>query len=190
MQYRKFVAIFVIALLISSVIYPLSAIGSSQKEEHDAVESESEKGNSGESHDNEKPHEEKNNQISANTDIPQTGADEEDNRHPSGKDRSIEHGNSQNQGRSNSDPDGKENTYGGSSGKDKLGFDGGLDKGDQDGNNGCGNDDDFEDDNNGNCKGHNHPQKNLGGCDANGSTGDKNGRPCDPGKKQCIRERM
>jgi len=116
MQYRKFVAIFVIALLISSVIYPLSAIGSSQKEEHVVVEPESDKGNSGESHDNEKPHEEKNNQISANTDIPQTGPDEGDNKHPSGNDRSEEQGKSESQGKSHSDPDEKENAHGGTSG--------------------------------------------------------------------------
>ncbi len=71
-----------------------------------------------------------------------------DNRHPSGKDRSVEHGGSVNQGKSGSDPDKKTN-----GGLDKPGGSGGADRHDQDGNNGCGNDDDFEDDNNGNCGG-------------------------------------
>jgi hypothetical protein len=71
-----------------------------------------------------------------------------DNRHPSGKDRSVEPGGSWPQGRSRSDPDGMEN-----GGADKPGGSGGIDKADQDGNNGCGNDDDFEDDNNGLCLG-------------------------------------
>lgn len=185
MQYHKSVPIFVIAVLIASALYPLSALGSSHKDESEraVVESHS---------DDKKPEEhpqehESPNQSNSNTTIAQTGPDEGDNRHPSGKDRSIEPGNSQTQGKSQLDPDGKENAYGGNSGKDKPGYDGGLDKGDQDGNNGCGNDDDFEDDNNGNCGGHKHnkvvhPPKNEGGCDANGSTGDKNGRPCDPGK--------
>jgi hypothetical protein len=73
-------------------------------------------------------------------------ADAGDNRHPSGKDRSVENGGSGNQGNSSSDPDGNDN-----GGADKPNGSGGTDKADQDGNNGCGNDDDFEDDNNGNC---------------------------------------
>ncbi|MEA2453389.1 MAG: hypothetical protein QOG04_2099 [Actinomycetota bacterium] len=80
---------------------------------------------------------------------PNNVSDDGDNRHPSGKDRSVEHGNSGNQGKSESDPDGDSN-----GGADKPNGSGGLDKADQDGNNGCGNDDDFEDDNNGNCGGH------------------------------------
>jgi hypothetical protein len=74
--------------------------------------------------------------------------DDGDNRHPSGRDRSVENGNSGNQGNSQSDPDGMSN-----GGADKPGGSGGIDQLDQDGNNGCGNDDDFEDDNNGNCGG-------------------------------------
>ncbi len=78
--------------------------------------------------------------------------DEGDNSHPSGKDRSIEKGLSFTQGKSKSDPDnnskGPERNYGKS---DKPGSTGGVDKADQDGNNGCGNDDDFEDDNEGWC---------------------------------------
>ena len=50
------------------------------------------------------------------------------------------------QGRSLSDPDGMSN-----GGADKPGCTGGVDRTDQDGNNGCGNDADREDDNNGNC---------------------------------------
>jgi hypothetical protein len=76
-----------------------------------------------------------------------------DNRHPSGKDRHEDKGT---QGFSASDPDddgrGPDRSNGGA---DKPFADrdgsGGVDQGDQDGNNGCGNDDDFEDDNEGWC---------------------------------------
>ena len=68
--------------------------------------------------------------------------------HPSGKDRTVEPGGSGTQGRSPSDPDGNFNY-----GPDKPGESGGIYTGDQDGNNGCGNDQDFEDDNRGNCGG-------------------------------------
>lgn len=71
-----------------------------------------------------------------------------DNRHPSGRDKHCEAGRSGVQGHSNSDPDGPAN-----GGVDKPGGSGGRDLLDQDGNNGCGNDDDFEDDNNGRCLG-------------------------------------
>ena len=81
--------------------------------------------------------------------------DDGDNRHPSGKDRSVENGKSAsnpNQGKSESDPDddgrGPDRTNGG---PDKPNGSGGFDLADQDGNNGCGNDDDFEDDNEGWC---------------------------------------
>ena len=84
---------------------------------------------------------------------PEDVADEGDNKHPSGKDRSVE-GSSGTQGSSTSDPDddgrGPDRSNGG---PDKPGGSGGVDLADQDGNNGCGNDDDFEDDNNGNCGG-------------------------------------
>ena len=80
--------------------------------------------------------------------IPDSG----DNAHPSGKDKSVEHGNSGNQGNSGSDPDddgrGPDRSNGGA---DKPNGPGGVDLADQDGNNGCGNDDDFEDDNEGWC---------------------------------------
>jgi hypothetical protein len=81
---------------------------------------------------------------------PENKADAGDNKHPSGKDRSVENSPSSNpnNGKSESDPDGNSN-----GGKDKPGGSGGNDLADQDGNNGCGNDDDFEDDNNGNCGG-------------------------------------
>lgn len=85
-------------------------------------------------------------------DTPNNVEDEGDNAHPSGNDRSIEHGHSGNQGSSTSDPDddtrGPERTNGG---VDKADGPGGADLADQDGNNGCGNDDDFEDDNEGWC---------------------------------------
>lgn len=66
--------------------------------------------------------------------------------HPSGNDRLVENGGSGTQGKAHSDPDGAYNY-----GIDQTGEDGGLYLGDQDGNNGCGNDQDFEDDNNGIC---------------------------------------
>jgi hypothetical protein len=80
--------------------------------------------------------------------------DEGDNLQPSGNDRSEEPGASGNQGSSPTDPDdngtGPDRTNGG---LDQPGGLGGVDPEDQDGNNGCGNDDDFEDDNEGNCGG-------------------------------------
>ena len=83
---------------------------------------------------------------------PNNFADDGDNYHPSGKDRSVENGGSGNQGNSESDPDddgrGPDRTNGG---PDKPNGSGGDDLADQDGNNGCGNDDDFEDDNEGWC---------------------------------------
>ncbi len=83
---------------------------------------------------------------------PNNVADDGDNRHPSGRDRSVERGGSGNQGRSESDPDddgrGPDRSNGG---PDKPNGSGGVDLADQDGNNGCGNDDDFEDDNEGWC---------------------------------------
>ena len=79
-------------------------------------------------------------------------ADDGDNAHPSGRDRSVENGRAANQGRSESDPDddgrGPDRSNGG---PDKPNGTGGEDLADQDGNNGCGNDDDFEDDNEGWC---------------------------------------
>ena len=76
-----------------------------------------------------------------------------DNAHPSGNDRHEDKGT---QGLSTSDPDddgrGPDRTNGG---PDKpfatTDGSGGVDRADQDGNNGCGNDDDFEDDNEGWC---------------------------------------
>jgi len=84
---------------------------------------------------------------------PNNVADEGDNAHPSGKDRSVESGNSGNQGKSESNPDDSKGPmrYEGALGDDKPNGPGGTDLADQDGNNGCGNDDDFDDDNNGWC---------------------------------------
>lgn len=93
---------------------------------------------------------------------PNNQPDAGDNRHPSGKDRSVEYGNSGNQGNSASDPDddgkGPDRSNGG---PDKPNGSGGIDKADQDGNNGCGNDDDFEDDNEGWCGQHPKPQHDV-----------------------------
>jgi hypothetical protein len=86
--------------------------------------------------------------------IPDDIADDGDNMHPSGNDRSVEPGNSGEVGGSLSDPDddgrGPDRSNGG---PDKPGGSGGVDQADQDWNNGCGNDDDFEDDNEGLCLG-------------------------------------
>ena len=83
---------------------------------------------------------------------PNNVVDDGDNRHPSGKDRSVERGRTGTQGRSASDPDddgrGPDRSNGGA---DRPDGPGGVDLADQDGNNGCGNDDDFEDDNEGWC---------------------------------------
>jgi hypothetical protein len=91
---------------------------------------------------------------------PNNVSDEGDNAHPSGKDKSVEHGNSGNQGNSESDPDddgrGPDRSNGG---PDKPNGAGGSDLADQDGNNGCGNDDDFEDDNEGWCAGGKPPEQ-------------------------------
>jgi hypothetical protein len=86
---------------------------------------------------------------------PNNQSDDGDNAHPSGKDRSVEHGKSGTQGKAESDPDnngkGPDRENGG---PDKANGSGGTDLADQDGNNGCGNDDDFEDDNEGWCGPH------------------------------------
>ena len=83
-------------------------------------------------------------------------ADEGDNQHPSGKDRSVENSPSSNpnQGKAESNPDdsrGPRRSEGVAGEDDKPNAGGGEDPADQDGNNGCGNDDDFDDDNNGWC---------------------------------------
>jgi hypothetical protein len=104
------------------------------------------------------------------------------NDHPSGKDRNEEPGTSNVQGSSTSDPDGEAN-----GGPDKPGGSGGFDA-DQDGNNGCGNDDDFEDDNNGRCRrakastGKGKGPKDPGnGNPGNGNPGNGNPGNGDPG---------
>lgn len=88
----------------------------------------------------------------------------DDNHHPSGKDRTNEPADAEDgefQGKSKSEPDddghGPERDYDDGPGanedgvEDKPGMEGGMHTSDQDGNNGCGNDDDFEDDNEGWC---------------------------------------
>lgn len=89
--------------------------------------------------------------------------DTNESRHPSGKDKFLEQGGSGNQGRSESDPDDNvgpmrreappcdNDPRGADTCTDKPGGSGGHDTLDQDGNNGCGNDQDFDDDNNGWC---------------------------------------
>ncbi|MGH2747611.1 MAG: hypothetical protein ACRDKB_06775 [Actinomycetota bacterium] len=102
---------------------------------------------------------------------PNNVEDDGDNKHPSGKDRSVEPGGSGNQGKAESDPDddgrGPDRSNGG---PDKPNGSGGDDLADQDGNNGCGNDDDFEDDNEGLCLGRQGPKDNGG----NGGPGSAN----------------
>ena len=83
---------------------------------------------------------------------PNNVVDDGDNQHPSGKDRSVEPGGSGNQGNAQHDPDDDGNGPDRSNrGLDQPGGPGGDDLADQDGNNGCGTDDDFEDDNEGWC---------------------------------------
>jgi hypothetical protein len=89
--------------------------------------------------------------------------DTNESHHPSGKDRFLEKGGSGNQGKSESDPDDNvgpmrreeppcdDDPRGADKCTDKPGGSGGHDTLDQDGNNGCGNDQDFDDDNNGWC---------------------------------------
>ena len=89
-----------------------------------------------------------------NDGTPDDVVDGGDNAHPSGNDRSVEPGGSGNQGDAASEPDG--NGHGperDAGGVDQPNGPGGIDLADQDGNNGCGNDDDFEDDNEGLCGG-------------------------------------
>lgn len=104
------------------------------------------------------------------SDIVYDVADSGDNAHPSGKDRSVEKGRSLTQGKSKSNPD--SNGKGPDrldTGIDKPGLGGGVDKADQDGNNGCGNDDDFEDDNEGWCG--QKPKNEEPTCENGGKTG-------------------
>ena len=92
-----------------------------------------------------------------------TPCDQTQSRHPSGNDRCVENGKSGTQtsgtiqGKSTSDPDqngkGPERNAVGTRTPDKPGGQGGVIRSDQDGNNGCGNDQDFEDDNEGWCGG-------------------------------------
>jgi hypothetical protein len=89
--------------------------------------------------------------------------DTNESHHPSGKDKFLENGKSGNQGKSESDPDDNvgpmrreeppcdNDPRGADKCTDKPGGSGGQDVLDQDGNNGCGNDQDFDDDNNGWC---------------------------------------
>ena len=83
--------------------------------------------------------------------------------HPSGKDRCEEPGGSGTQGDAASDPDDNGNPPERSNGgADEPGGPGGVNKDDQDGNNGCGNDQDFEDDNEGLCLGPQAPASVVG----------------------------
>jgi hypothetical protein len=129
--------------------------------------------------------------------------DANDNRHPSGKDRSCESGSSEDgstggsaqdhegdsdtsiQGNSDSDPDddgrGPDRSNGGSD-KPNGGV-GGLDHADQDSNNGCGNDDDFEDDNEGWCGGKPKPAGGEGQVEVQGQ-GDTSGKGAQGGTTQ------
>jgi hypothetical protein len=104
---------------------------------------------------------------------PNNVVDDGDNQHPSGNDRSVEHGGSGNQGKTPADPDddtrGPDRT---NRGVDQPGGPGGDDLADQDGNNGCGNDDDFEDDNEGHCRG--RTENYVGGQTPDRGNSDKN----------------
>lgn len=134
---RGFVFVIALSLLVAVLAAPALADHDNGKgKSRDHARSEEPRGSKAEnSDDGEKPF------------------DEEPNDHPSGKDRSEEPGGSGTQGKSTSDPDSDAN--GGADKPCELLEDcaaeqGGFDD-DRDGNNGCGNDDDFEDDNNGWC---------------------------------------
>lgn len=101
----------------------------------------------------------------------QVEADRQDNEasnHPSGNDRNTEHGHSYPQGNSHSNPDGngvdKPFTASGQSSFSQG-------RNDNDGNNGCGNDNDFSDDNNGKCLGPIKKNNNHGGNNGGGTGG-------------------
>jgi hypothetical protein len=121
-------------------------------------------------------------------------ADEGDNAHPSGKDRSVENSPeaNPNQGKSESNPDdtnGPKRCEGVCGEDDKSNAGGGEDSADQDGNNGCGNDDDFDDDNNGWCGKPNEVDED----DDTDVGGDNEEKPCDadatmPGTQPCDHE--
>lgn len=87
-----------------------------------------------------------NTSVPASTDIIDTNLSD----HPSGKDRNVEPGNSGAQGKSESNPDkdGIDKPYPADGQQARS-----QGRNDNDGNNGCGNDNDFSDDNNGNCGG-------------------------------------
>ena len=121
---------------------------------------------------------------------PNNRVDDGDNRHPSGKDKSVERGGSGNQGNSTSDPDddgrGPDRSNGGA---DKPDGPGGVDLADQDGNNGCGNDDDFEDDNEGWCGGKPKPAKGAPAAeepDTDDSCTPSAGAECTPAEGPCT----
>lgn len=118
---------------------------------------------------------------------PDDVADDGDNAHPSGRDRSVEDGDGT-QGRSSSDPDddgrGPDRSNGGA---DKPDGPGGVDPADQDGNNGCGNDDDFEDDNEGWCG--RRPQSGSAPAAAQEDRPPSSGHPCEGEMADGDRER-
>ena len=113
----------------------------------------------------------------------ESDANPSDNAHPSGKDRSAEHGKSGNQGKAESNPDDSKGPqrFEGGRGDDKPQGPGGTDRADQDGNNGCGNDDDFDDDNNGHC-GRPRPTETP---DCTGDTNPNNNKRCDKDDEVC-----
>ncbi len=97
---------------------------------------------------------------------PDDVADDGDNAHPSGRDRSVDSDAAGAGTHADPDDDGRgpDRTNGGA---DVPGGSGGVDQADQDRNNGCGNDDDFEDDNEGWC-GRNPARRNVGRVAAEG----------------------
>lgn len=147
MTFRSRAVATVLAVLAFSVLL-LSLIAAPVWADHDNGKGKSKDHAQGEPKDKEA-----NGNKAENSDDGEKPFDTEPNDHPSGKDRSEEPGGSGTQGKSTSDPDGDAN--GGADKPCELLEDcaaeqGGFDS-DHDGNNGCGNDDDFEDDNNGWC---------------------------------------
>lgn len=100
-------------------------------------------GNSGNAYGFDKDHGNSKQEVTLVADSPDNNLSQ----HPSGNDRNEEKGKSGTQGKSESNPDG------GGADKRKAASDGAQGSGDWDDNNGCGNDNDFADDNRGNCGG-------------------------------------
>jgi uncharacterized repeat protein (TIGR01451 family) len=147
-------AILSLAILFMAVLAPAAAAAPNEHAAPQAHDRPAEPGGPRSGQPNENAAAQAQNGSGRSDTTTQDEPDEGDNRHPSGNDKEVEAGQSGAQGNTTSDPDddgnGPDRSNGGA---DKPGGPGGVDRGDQDANNGCGNDDDFEDDNEGLCLG-------------------------------------